>query len=162
MFVVRLPGETEPASVLTAAAPARVDAVSPADGKAVRLDGIRVLVVEDKPDTRRLLEMMLKLSGASTGSAGSTEEAIQRLDEGSFDVLLSDIGMPDEDGFSLMRRVRSRPPERGGNIPAAALTGYADAESRRQCLEAGFQAHLHKPVERAELVAAVARLAGRA
>lgn len=77
------------------------------------------------------------------------------------DILVSDIGMPNEDGYTLLRRVRSLPPERGGRIPAVALTAYARTEDRRAALLAGFQSHVAKPVELSELIAVIANLTGR-
>src|SRR5262249_39840603 len=91
----------------------------------------------------------------------SAAEAIQTLDEWLPDALVSDIGMPFEDGYELMRKIRARDPERGGLIPALALTAYARVQDAQQALEAGYQAHLPKPVEPAELAIAVANLVGR-
>ena len=91
----------------------------------------------------------------------SAAEAFEALKREKFDVIVSDIGMPDEDGFSLIGKIRDLPNEEGGTVPAIALTAYARAEDRVQMLRSGFQMHLAKPVEPAELVAAVANLAGR-
>ena len=124
------------------------------------LDGIRVLVVDDEKDARDVIVAILEQRGARTIEAGSVEEALARLEEKP-DVLVSDIGLPDEDGYSLMRRIRALPRERGGAIPAAALTAYARTEDRMQALLAGFQIHVPKPVQPAELIAVVASLAAR-
>jgi signal transduction histidine kinase len=125
------------------------------------LAGVRVLVVEDEADTRDLLVVALQQCGAEVAAYGSVPEALAALDAAVPDVLLSDIGVPGEDGYSLIRKVRARGPGRGGDLPAAALTAYARAEDRLRALEAGYQTHLAKPVDPAELVAAVGRLAGR-
>jgi signal transduction histidine kinase len=125
------------------------------------LTGVRVLVVEDEPDTRDLLVVALQQCGAEVAAYGSVPEALAALDVQVPDVLLSDIGVPGEDGYSLIRKVRARGPGRGGDLPAAALTAYARAEDRLRALEAGYQTHLAKPVDPAELVAAVGLLAGR-
>jgi signal transduction histidine kinase len=125
------------------------------------LTGLRVLVVEDEADTRDLLVVSLQQCGAEVAAFGSVPEALAWFDHSVPDVLLSDIGVPIEDGYSLIRKVRARLPALGGNVPAAALTAYARAEDRLRALEAGYQTHLAKPVDPAELIATVARLAGR-
>jgi signal transduction histidine kinase len=125
------------------------------------LAGVTVLVVDDDPDARALVERLLRRGGAEVTAAGSAEEAMALIDRRPPDVLVSDIGMPGEDGVALIRRVRSLDPERGGRIPAAALTAFAREEERNRALAAGFQRHLAKPVEPGELTAAVAALAGR-
>jgi PAS domain S-box-containing protein len=126
-----------------------------------RLEGIRVLLVEDDEDSRKLLGMMLKKQGAEVTSASSSAEALSALGQISPDVVLSDIGMADEDGYELMRKVRALPAEGGGLTPAIALTGYATRKDRERALSAGYQLHLAKPVEPADLVAAIARLSPR-
>jgi signal transduction histidine kinase/ActR/RegA family two-component response regulator len=125
------------------------------------LDGVRVLVVDDEKDAREVIVAILEQRGARTFEAASVEEALALLAEERPDVLLSDIGLPDEDGYSLMRRIRALPRERGGGIPAAALTAYARTEDRMQALLAGFQIHVPKPVQPAELIAVVSSLAAR-
>jgi signal transduction histidine kinase len=125
------------------------------------LKDLHVLVLEDDADSRDLLVMALEQCGAEVSAFASVPEALASFDTTLPDVLVSDIGVPFEDGYSFIRKVRSRPPADGGTVPAAALTAYARAEDRRQALEAGFQTHLAKPVEPSELIAAVARLAGR-
>ncbi len=125
------------------------------------LTGVRVVVVEDEADTRELLVMALQQCGAEVAAFGSAPEALAELDRAIPDVLLSDIGMPVQDGYELIHTLRSREPGRGGNVPAAALTAYARAEDRLRALEAGFQTHLPKPVDPSELISTVARLAGR-
>ncbi|MBA2502021.1 MAG: response regulator, partial [Pyrinomonadaceae bacterium] len=125
------------------------------------LDGLRVLVVDDEPDARELLTVVLAQCGAEVTTAASVLDALAALEESRPDVIVSDIGMPEEDGYSLIRQIRALPDDRGGRIPAAALTAYAGAEDRKRALLAGFQLHIPKPVEPTELVAVVATLAGR-
>jgi CheY-like chemotaxis protein len=121
------------------------------------------MIVDDERDARDVLVTMLELRGARVIAASSAAEALEFLTEaknGSMpDVLVSDIGMPAEDGFDLIGKVRAMAPERGGNIPAIALTAYAREEDRARVLEAGFQRHVAKPVEPAALASAVASLA---
>lgn len=126
-----------------------------------RLDGLKILVVDDEQDTRELLKSSLGQCGAQVTVASSTSEAFEALRKSIPDVLISDIGMPDEDGYDLIRRLRALPFESGGKLPAIALTAYARVEDRLQALRAGYQMHVPKPVELAELVAVVASLAER-
>jgi PAS domain S-box-containing protein len=125
------------------------------------LNGVRVLVVEDDPDTLDMLKYILDNRGAEVMTAGSAEEALEALDRSKPDVLVSDVAMPNQDGFELIGRLRSRGPERGGNIPAAALTAYTREEDRQRALSAGFQSYVRKPVDPEELVAVVAGLTRR-
>lgn len=125
------------------------------------LDGLAILVVEDDADWRDMLEQLLGAAGARLRVVGSAEAALRALDEERPDVLLSDVGMPDEDGFSFMKRLRLRPAETGGQTPAVALTAYARSEDRASALRAGFNAHLSKPFDAEELLGAIERL-GRA
>jgi CheY-like chemotaxis protein len=125
-----------------------------------RLRDLRVLVVDDDPDARDLFSLTLTINGAEVRDCASAAEALQTLDEWRPDVLVSDIGMPVEDGYELIRKVREREPERGGLIPAVALTAYARAEDARRALKEGYHAHVAKPVEPTELVRVVASLAG--
>lgn len=125
------------------------------------LDGLKVLVVDDDADSREFITVVLERCKADVTPVASASEAIQALDNYKPDVLVSDIGMPGEDGYMLMRKVRARSPEQGGTIPAAALTAYARAEDRTQAISAGFQIHLPKPVDPSELAVVVASLAGR-
>lgn len=123
--------------------------------------GLRVLVVDDEADARQLVCRILEDHGATTTAAASAAQALEALDGARFDVLVSDIGMPREDGYSLLRSVRARPPERNGAIPAVAVTAYARAEDRVEAVAAGFLLHVAKPVDGAELVTMVAAAAGR-
>lgn len=126
------------------------------------LKGLKVLVVDDEADTRELIAEVLKECGSEVITSPSAAEALTALEQSKPDILLSDLGMPDEDGYSLIAKIRALPSERGGQIPAAALTAYARAEDRMRVLRSGFQFHLPKPVDTAELVTVVASLAGRA
>jgi PAS domain S-box-containing protein len=126
-----------------------------------RLDHIRVLVVEDEPDTRDVLRTILQQCGSQVVTAESAAEAMRVLATWKPDVLISDIGMPEEDGYSLIARVRALGAEHGSTVPAIALTAYAKEEDRRRALNAGFQVHVAKPVEPLELAAVVADLATR-
>jgi CheY-like chemotaxis protein len=116
-------------------------------------------VVDDDADARELVKRLLEEYGATVEVASSSAEALEIIRLGKLDVLVSDIGMPGEDGHALVRRVRTLPPEQGGRVPAVALTAYARAEDRVKAIRAGFQMHLAKPVEPAELIAMVASLA---
>jgi len=121
-----------------------------------RLDNVRILVVDDHDDGRMLTTLVLRQTGASVEAVASAREALQRLERHRPDVLVTDIGLPDEDGYSLIREIRLRDKEHGGFLPAIALTGYARADDRARALAAGFQAHVSKPVEPAELIATIA------
>jgi signal transduction histidine kinase/ActR/RegA family two-component response regulator len=123
------------------------------------LAGTRVLVVDDEPDTLETLRTVLTLSGADVRTASSVAGAMTAIGEWTPDLVVSDIGMPGEDGFTLIRRLRALPAERGGSVPALALTAYARVEDRLKVLDAGFQMHVPKPIEPAELVAVVGSLA---
>ena len=126
------------------------------------LEGLRVLLVEDEPDAREMLVAVLTQCRAEVRAVSNAAHALFELETWQPEVLISDIEMPGEDGYALIRKIRSLAPERGGKIPAAALTAYARAEDRMRALLSGFQLHVPKPVEPAELVAVVASLAGRA
>ena len=125
------------------------------------LNGLRVLVVDDEADTCELLQVILEGCGAQVKTASSAAAALEAVAEEVFDVLISDIGMPDEDGYSLIAKVRALDKDRGGKVPAAALTAYAGEEDRIRTLRSGFQIHVPKPISPSELVAVVANLAGR-
>ncbi len=125
------------------------------------LNDLRVLVVDDEPDARELVTVVLTGGGAKVVCVGSASEALSEMERGRFDVLVSDIGMPEMDGHDLISKVRELPADCGGRIPAAALTAYAGVEDGRRAFSAGYQLHIPKPVEPAELTTAVANLAGR-
>jgi CheY-like chemotaxis protein len=131
------------------------------------LNGLRVLVVDDNVDTLELVTIILGEYGTEVITAASATEAIEAITQGARgaitqlkpNILISDIAMPGVDGYSLIRKVRTLSSERGGRIPAIALTAYASEEERTRILDAGFQMHIPKPVEPSELVAVVAKLA---
>jgi signal transduction histidine kinase/CheY-like chemotaxis protein len=129
---------------------------------AVDLSGVRILVVDDEADGRELVKRVLVDCGATVFVAGAADEALSLVEREQPQVLVSDIGMPQVDGFELLRRVRALGPAKGGAIPAIALTAFARAEDRTQALHAGFAVHVAKPVEPSELVATVASVVGRA
>jgi len=165
-FIVHLPAIKEAAladldanlgAVLTLPAKPGLDSGGPDEGVS-RLDGVTVLLVDDQPDARRFLEVTLQRCGARVIAVASASEAFESIQNDRPDLMLSDIGMPDEDGFSLIRRVRKLTPKKGGVTPAVALTAFAGAEDRSAVLRAGFQAHLPKPADLAQLIAVIAEL----
>jgi signal transduction histidine kinase/ActR/RegA family two-component response regulator len=124
------------------------------------LGGVKILVVDDEADARALIERLLHDCNATVATAASAPDAIRALDEHSPDVLISDIGMPGEDGFGLIRRIRARSDELA-SVPAIALTAYARVEDRIKAINAGYQLHLSKPIEPAELLTMVQSLLRR-
>ncbi|HXG67034.1 MAG TPA: ATP-binding protein, partial [Blastocatellia bacterium] len=128
---------------------------------ALALDGLRLIVVEDEPDTLEMLRVVLEQNGAKVKACASAGEASAWVQRWNPDAVISDIGMPEEDGYEFMRRVRALEGGRGAQIPAIALTAYAGPEDRERALAAGYQKHLAKPVEARELIQAVAGLARR-
>jgi PAS domain S-box-containing protein len=163
LFTVRLPRAAGAAALGAAAhelnrtTEARLIAASAPD-----LSALRVLVVDDEPDTLEFLETALKQFGAEVFAAASSAEALSALPRWKPDVMVSDLGMPQEDGYALIGLVRALAPEQGGAIPAAALTAYVRDEDRARALDAGYQAHVPKPVDPSALARVVAGLAGRA
>ncbi|HKR60001.1 MAG TPA: ATP-binding protein, partial [Pyrinomonadaceae bacterium] len=147
---VRTASEGEPANRLVET---RVN------GVATALSGVRVLVVDDDTDARQMISAVLKHSGAEVRVCCSAGEALTELPQWRPDVLMSDIGMPYEDGYDLIHKVRALTDEHGGRVPAAALTAYARDEDRQRAIAEGYQMHVAKPASSAELVAAVATLA---
>ena len=141
--------------------PAARDLLPPVDDCTDRLDGLRVLVVDDEADTRELLRQGLEYCGANVRCVGTAEEALDLVTSTLPDILISDIGMPVVDGYDLIKQVRGLPPDRGGKIPAIALTAYTRTEDRLQSLRAGYDMHVPKPVELAELVAVAATVVRR-
>ncbi len=128
--------------------------------RAATVENLKVLVVEDEPDARLLLTAILEGSGATVTAVASVSAAMEAFERFPPDLLVSDIGIPDEDGYELIRRVRALPAERGGRIPAIALTAYAREEDRMRALLAGYHIHIAKPINPAELVAVVSSLSG--
>jgi signal transduction histidine kinase/ActR/RegA family two-component response regulator len=125
------------------------------------LDGLRVLLVDDEPEARQIISTVITRTGAEVKTCESAHEALTKVSEWKPDVILSDIAMPEEDGYSFIRQVRSLPHDKGGDTPAAALTAYARDIDRRQALAAGFQMHIAKPIGASQLITMIARLAGR-
>jgi PAS domain S-box-containing protein len=124
----------------------------------LNLGSLKILVVDDEADMRALMQVMLTSYSAQVQVVASAMEALHLLDTWQPDVLISDIGMPEVDGYMLLRQVRRLLPERGGQIPAIALTAYAGEYDQKQALAAGFQQHIPKPVEPEQLVKAIANL----
>ncbi|MEG4959052.1 MULTISPECIES: chemotaxis protein CheB [unclassified Microcoleus] len=151
------PSPPEPAPLPEAATDAIVDERIPS------LNGLQVLVVDDEADTRDLLKFVLENYGADVLTVESARAAMAALREtpGRYDVLISDIGMPDENGYFLIRQVRALAAEAGGKIPAAALTAYASDREQERAIEAGFQTHIAKPIKPIQLGLIIANLAGR-
>ncbi|MFN6569424.1 chemotaxis protein CheB [Dendronalium sp. ChiSLP03b] len=165
-FTVRLPLQTNPQG---GSLPSTEEAIVSIEESKVSLDtilsleGVRVLVVDDETDIRDLFTTVLEAYGGEVTTVASASEALSTLmaNPGGYDVLLSDIGMPEADGFMLIRQVRMLSPEIGGQIPAAALTAYTGDMEQTEALTAGFQMHIAKPVEPDQLVFVVASLAGK-
>ena len=159
-FIVHLPlrpirdNPTPPGAHPTTPQPMRGDL-------AISLAGIRVLVVDDELDARELVKSVLEDSAAQVWIAGSAAEALMLVQEHLPDLIVSDIGMPDRDGYQLMRDVRALPAARGGRIRAIALTAFARSEDRTRAMLAGYQAHVAKPIEPQELVATIKSIAGQ-
>jgi CheY-like chemotaxis protein len=124
----------------------------------IRLNGVRVLVVDDEPDARDLLTAVLEQRGADVTAVASAAEALQALERSTQDVLVSDIGLPGDDGYALIRAVRARDGH-GRRIPAVAVTAYARVEDRARALAAGFQVHVAKPIDPGEFAATIAEVA---
>ncbi len=123
------------------------------------LQGLRILLVEDDDDTRDVLTLGLELYGAVVTAVSTTGDALRVIGSCHPDVLVSDVGLPDEDGYGLIRRVRSLPAESGGRVPAVAVTAFTLGDDTRRALRAGFQSHLTKPVDTGVLIGAIASLA---
>jgi CheY-like chemotaxis protein len=152
-FRVRLPAHAEPLPP-----PVRRASAIMRHEPGARLDGVAVLVVDDEPEARELFSSILRQAGASVTTAASAREAMEHLERGPQDVLLSDIEMPNEDGYDLVSRALALASRRGRRQIAVAVTAYARPEDKARSLRAGYQWHLAKPVEPAELVAVIASL----
>jgi CheY-like chemotaxis protein len=137
-----------------------VEEITPAEA-GPSLMNLKVLVVDDEAGAREVTSSILANAQAEVKTAESARDALQVMDQWQPDVLVADIGMPDVDGYELMRRVRARTPQSGGTVPAAALTAYARTQDRLRVLSAGYQMHVPKPIQPAELVTVVASLAKR-
>jgi CheY-like chemotaxis protein len=156
-FVVRVP----------VAAPAPADGRTPLDPLSIadiedppELDGLTILLVENEPDARSLVCAVLERCGARVLTAGGAADALEQLEQEMPAILLSDLALPDDEGYALIRRIRARADDLR-SIPAAALTAFATPADRARALFAGYQAHIPKPLEPSELAAVVAALAGR-
>ncbi|MEI7973290.1 MAG: response regulator, partial [Bdellovibrio sp.] len=125
---------------------------------AIRLDGLKALVVDDNVDNLYLFDIILKSLGVEVKTAESAQGCLQILSEFKPDVLISDISMPGEDGYSLIRKIRAKEEIKGGKIPAIALTAYAAPEDIRLALEAGFSGHVAKPVDKQILAQTISKL----
>jgi CheY-like chemotaxis protein len=125
----------------------------------IDLSGVKVLTVDDEADARQLVKRVLTARGATAFCAANASDALELLRRELPDVVLCDIGMPDEDGFALLAKLRALDSASGGQVPVVALTAFARPEDRRRMLLAGFQMHVAKPVEPAELIAVVANIA---
>jgi CheY-like chemotaxis protein len=132
------------------------------DLERVRLPGIKVLVVDDEPDARNVLQRMLSQCEAEVTTAESASAGLELIRTHRPDVIISDIGMPGMDGYQFIREVRSLPPADGGKTPAIALTAFARSEDRTRAMLAGYHVHVSKPIEPQELIATVGSLVGRA
>jgi signal transduction histidine kinase/ActR/RegA family two-component response regulator len=145
----------------------RTEAATPVQGGEVNvpnvrsLNGLRVLLVDDEPEARLIIGTVMRRAGAEVRTCVSARDGLAQLLEWRPDVILSDIAMPDEDGYAFIDKVRSLPRDKGGETPAAALTAYARAEDRAQAFAVGYQMHISKPIDASHLIAMVARLAGR-
>ncbi|MEG4442217.1 CheR family methyltransferase [Microcoleus sp. AT9_B5] len=165
-ITVRLPLRSLPAELTSAIDLNSTDLVEPLNASSDRvpsLEGLHILAVDDLIDTREFLQFVLEGYGAEVLAVESARSAIAALTEnpGRYDVLISDIGMPEEDGYFLIREVRALAAEAGGEIPAAALTAYAGDKERERAIEAGFQRHMVKPIQPVVLGLMVANLVGR-
>jgi CheY-like chemotaxis protein len=155
IFVVKLP-------VREAAVRAPIDRAALVGGRVVpRLDGLRLLVIDDEEDARSVVATVLRGQGAEVHLAASATEALAKLEDVRPDVVVSDIGMPETDGYALIRQIRALPATLGGRTPAVALTAYARREDAERAFAAGFQMHVAKPIEPAQLAIVVANLGGR-
>ncbi|HEX8072195.1 MAG TPA: ATP-binding protein [Pyrinomonadaceae bacterium] len=165
VFTVRVPAVAAAAEAQTPSAraalsePSHADAARAGASHAPDLRGVRVLVVDDEPDTLEVLCLVLNQSGAKARAAGSSAAALAAVLEWRPHVLVSDLGMPGEDGFALISKVRTLTPEQGGDTPAVALTAYVREEERQRALAAGYQMHVPKPVDPTTLLATVSGLA---
>jgi CheY-like chemotaxis protein len=160
-FVVRLPLAVSRRTDTTPTASLREMLVTRGLKCPPGLDGLRTLVVDDEEDAREIVKTLLEQCGASVMVAQSASRAFDLFKEHRPAIVLSDVGMPGEDGYSLISKIRALPAAAGGDTPAVALTAYARTEDRTQCLLAGFSSHLPKPIEPLELLAVVASLSGR-
>ncbi|MEH2165845.1 MAG: response regulator [Nostoc sp.] len=147
VFTVKLPP--------IAASKLNQDNTADRDRSDFNLNGLQTLLVDDDKDSREFIAFVLEQYGAQVTEADSAHDALSNLGQAKFDLLISDIGMPDMDGYTLIRQIRKQPPDRGGEIPAIAVTAYAGEIDRQQALAAGFQQHISKPIELELLIKAI-------
>ncbi len=159
-FIITLPAADQSPHRDDAAPPEHLNYVDARNHRNL-LDGVSVLVVDDERDALDLARLVLEQYSATVVTANSVKTALERLKEHRPDVLVSDVGMPDADGYDLIRQVREMAPNAGGRIPAVALTAFARAEDRQRAIRAGYQAHIPKPLDVAALVSAIAALVAR-
>ncbi|MDZ8083931.1 MAG: response regulator [Nostoc sp. DcaGUA01] len=151
-FTIKLP--------LIPAAKLNQDDIASDNGSDFNFNGLQALLVDDDRDSRELIAFLLEQHGARVTQANSASEALSSLGQAKFHLLISDIGMPDIDGYTLIRQIRKQSPDRGGEIPAIALTAYAGEGDRQQALAAGFQQHISKPIEPEVLMQAILNILG--
>ena len=156
-FVVRLPIAPLRTSSVTMP-PAVHPTIHPTPSYPRELEGLHVLVVDDEADARELVAELLGQCNVKVSLASNVRDALRLVESARPTIIVSDIGMPEEDGYVLIRELRALPSSKGGNTPAIALTAYVRAEDRTRTLVAGFNTHLPKPVEPAELLAVLASL----
>ena len=157
-FTVDLPTAMSPDVRFNAAQPESKSA-----DEAPSLAGLRVLIVEDEADSRELLSAVLSRCGAETSTATSCQDALAAIGSGAKlpDVVVSDLGMAEQDGYDMIRMLRALPPDKGGQIPAVAVTGYVNPGDRQRALAAGYSSHVAKPIDPRTVAGAVARAAKR-
>jgi CheY-like chemotaxis protein len=158
-FVVELPLDSAAAGMSRRPERRRTNGAPSYESSKHLLAGLAVLVVEDEPDARELVERLLSEAGCSVTAVESAAQALRVVASDRPQLLISDIGLPDEDGYSLIKRIRRLDRTEGGAMPAIALTAFARTEDRARALLAGFQAHIGKPVDAGELLATVTSLA---
>jgi CheY-like chemotaxis protein len=158
-FVMELPLKPVPAAPHESKA---MPKEKPAAAQWLRnLSGLRVLLVDDEPDAREVIAEILTRCGAEVSSVASTKEALDAFKSQPPDVVISDISMPHEDGYALIKALRKLKPDKGGQVPAIALTAFASQVDRSRLLAAGFQMHLPKPIDPTQLPSLLAGLCGR-
>ncbi len=161
MFEVQLPARSAVPAVSKVSRATATQTAGPAVTDGPRLDGLRVLVIDDEEDALALVDEVLRERGAEVFLASSASDALDKVTLARPDVVVSDIGMPEIDGYALMRQLRARAPGAGGRTPAIALTAYARTDDAHRAIAAGYQMHLAKPVDPRQLVTVVAHLGGR-
>jgi signal transduction histidine kinase/DNA-binding response OmpR family regulator len=157
-FIVQLPRTAGAAATAPMSSSPPLEALPIACPPSVDLAGVNILVIDDEPDAREMIARVLTLAGANLTEAASAREALAAFKRARADLVISDIAMPEQDGFDLIRQLRQLPPEDGGQVPAIALTAYASEEDRRLSLSAGFQVHLTKPIQPVDIIAAAGQL----